>query len=45
MYAVRTVGSDQNARTAARMSRRNAGARKGTKTMKKNEDEVLKKGK
>lgn len=44
MYAVRTAGSDQNAKTAARMTRRNAGARKGTKTMKKNEDEVLKKG-
>ena len=45
MYAVRTAGFDRNAKTAVRMNRRNAGARKGTKTMKKNEDEVLKKGK
>lgn len=36
MYAVQTAGFDQNAKTAARMSRRNAGARKGKKTMKKN---------
>lgn len=36
MYAVRTAGFDQNAKTAARMSRKNAGARKGKKTMKKN---------
>lgn len=44
MYAVQTAGTGKNAKTAARMTRRNAGVRKGTKTMKKNEDEVLKKG-
>lgn len=36
MYVVQTAGTGKNAKTAARMSQRNAGARKGKKTMKKN---------